>query len=41
VLVAARTHGVRHTIAIRRPDSREPPRTIADFAAVDGVFELV
>jgi len=41
VLVAARAHGVRHTIAIRRPDSREPPRTIADFVGVDGVFELV
>jgi putative hydrolase of the HAD superfamily len=41
VLVAARAHGVRHTIAIRRPDSREPPRPIADFVGVDGVFELV
>jgi HAD superfamily hydrolase (TIGR01509 family) len=41
VLVAARAHGVRHTIAIRRPDSREPPRAIADFVGVDGVFELV
>ena len=41
VLMAARAHGVRHTIAIRRPDSREPPRTIADFVGVDGVFELV
>lgn len=41
VLAAARAHGVRHTIAIRRPDSREPPRTIAEFTAIDGVFELV
>jgi len=41
VLAAARAHGVRHTIAIRRPDSREPPRAIADFVGVDGVFELV
>ena len=41
VLAAARAHGVRHTIAIRRPDSREPPRTIAEFVGVDGVFELV
>jgi hypothetical protein len=32
---------VRHTIAIRRPDSREPARTITDFVGVDGVFELV
>jgi putative hydrolase of the HAD superfamily len=41
VLAAARAHGVRHTIAIRRPDSREPARTIGDFPGVDGVFELV
>jgi HAD superfamily hydrolase (TIGR01509 family) len=41
VLVAARAHGVRHTIAIRRPDSREPPRAVADFVGVDGVFDLV
>jgi putative hydrolase of the HAD superfamily len=41
VLTAARAHGVRHTIAIRRPDSREPARTITDFVGVDGVFELV
>jgi len=41
VLAAARAHGVRHTIAIRRPDSREPLRAIADFVGVDGVFELV
>jgi putative hydrolase of the HAD superfamily len=41
VLAAARAHGVRHTIAIRRPDSREPPRAIGDFVGVDGVFELV
>lgn len=41
VLAAARDYGVRHTLAIRRPDSQLPPRTIADFAAVDGVHELV
>lgn len=41
VLAAARAHGVRHTIAVRRPDSREPPRTIVEFTAIDGVFELV
>jgi putative hydrolase of the HAD superfamily len=40
VLAAARAFGVRHTVAIRRPDSREPPRTIAGFAAIDGVSEL-
>jgi HAD superfamily hydrolase (TIGR01509 family) len=41
VLAAARSHGVRHTVAIRRPDSRQPPRAIEGFAAIDGVAELV
>ena len=41
VLAAARSHGVRHTVAIRRPDSRQPPRAIADFAAIDGVADLI
>jgi putative hydrolase of the HAD superfamily len=41
VLTAARAYGVRHTLAIRRPDSKLPPRAIAEFAAIDGVFELV
>ena len=41
VLAAAVGHGVAHTIAIRRPDSRLPPRPIEAFAAVDGVADLV
>ncbi len=41
VLSAARAYGVRHTIAIRCPDSQLPPRIIADFTAVDGVADLV
>ena len=41
VLAAARAHGVQHTVAIRRPDSRQPPRVIADFAAIDGVADLI
>ncbi|HLF11442.1 MAG TPA: GMP/IMP nucleotidase [Gammaproteobacteria bacterium] len=41
VLAAASAYGVRHAIAIRRPDSRLPPRQIADYPAVDGVAELV
>jgi putative hydrolase of the HAD superfamily len=41
VLAAARAYGVRHTLAIRRPDSQLPPRAIDGFVAVDGVFELV
>jgi HAD superfamily hydrolase (TIGR01509 family) len=41
VLAAARAYGVRHTVAIRRPDSQLPPRAIPEFLGVDGVFELV
>lgn len=41
VLAAARAHGLRHTVAIRRPDSGEPARAIPDFISIDGVFELV
>jgi len=41
VLGAARAYGLRHTIAIRRPDSQLPPRTTPEFFGVDGVFELV
>ena len=41
VLATAVRYGVAHTIAIRRPDSRRPPRAIDAFAAVDGVAELV
>ncbi len=41
VLEAASGYGVAHTIAIRRPDSRRPPRAIETFAAVDGVADLL
>ena len=41
VLAAARDYGIRHILAIRRPDSQLPPRSTPDFLAVDGVFELV
>jgi len=40
VLATARAYGIRHTLAIRRPDSQLPPRAIEEFAAIDGVFEL-
>jgi putative hydrolase of the HAD superfamily len=40
VLAAACAHGVQHTIAIRRPDSQLPPRAIADYPSIDGVFEI-
>lgn len=41
VLAAASAHGVQHTLAIRRPDSRLPARTIANYAAIDGVADLI
>ena len=41
VLAAARDYGIRHMLAIRRPDSQLPPRSTPDFLGVDGVFELV
>lgn len=41
VLAAARAYGVRHTLAIRRPDSRLPARSITEFPAIDGVLDLV
>jgi GMP/IMP 5'-nucleotidase len=40
VLAAARAYGIRHTLAIRRPDSQLPPRATPNFLSVDGVFEL-
>jgi GMP/IMP 5'-nucleotidase len=40
VLAAARRFGLGMTIAVRRPDSRLPPREISEFPAVDGVGEL-
>ncbi len=41
MLAAARAYGLEHTVAIRRPDSALPARAIAEFAAIDGVAELV
>jgi putative hydrolase of the HAD superfamily len=41
VLSAASSFGIAHTLAIRRPDSRRPPRAIEVFAAIDGVADLV
>lgn len=40
VLQAASAFGLKLTVAIRRPDSRYPPRAIDAFPAVDGVGEL-
>ena len=41
VLAAARAFGLAFTIAVRRPDSRRPPRDVPDFPSVEGVGELV
>ncbi|HEX6996004.1 MAG TPA: GMP/IMP nucleotidase [Gammaproteobacteria bacterium] len=41
VLEAARAHGVRHTVAIRRPDSTRPAREISGFASVDAIAQLL
>jgi 5'-nucleotidase len=41
VLGAAMAFGLKHTLAIRRPDSRLPARDIAAFRAVDGVSDLL
>lgn len=41
VLGAAAAFGLKHTLAIRRPDSRMPARDIAEFRAIDGVADLV
>jgi 5'-nucleotidase len=41
VLGVAGAHGVRYTVAIRRPDSSQPPRAITDFTAIDGVIDLL
>jgi 5'-nucleotidase len=35
VLRAAHAYGIRHLLAIRRPDSREPAREVTEFPAVD------
>jgi len=41
VLECARGEGIGWLRAIRRPDSRQPPKDTKDFAAVDRVLELL
>lgn len=41
VLRAARAFGIRHLRAIRRPDSRSPPRDTGEFIAVESFRDLV
>lgn len=40
VLEAARSFGLKYTVAIRQPDSGEPPREIAEFPSVDNIDDL-
>jgi putative hydrolase of the HAD superfamily len=40
VLEAAQAFGLKFTIAIRRPDSGQPPREISSFPSVDSIHEL-
>ncbi|MGH8279088.1 MAG: GMP/IMP nucleotidase [Gammaproteobacteria bacterium] len=41
VLRAARAAGLDQLFAVRRPDSRQPPRNIREFPAVEGLAELM
>ena len=41
VLQSAATYGVRHPVAITRPDSGEPVRVDIDFVSVEGVADLL
>jgi HAD superfamily hydrolase (TIGR01509 family) len=41
VLDTAQSYGIRHVVAIRRPDSSRPPRAIESVPAVDGVEDLI
>ncbi|BBA32622.1 HAD superfamily hydrolase [Methylocaldum marinum] len=41
VLRAARQFGIRHLVAMKRPDSRQPPKTIVEFDAIHDFRELM
>lgn len=41
VLDAARDYGIRHLLAIRTPDTRQPPKDTRDYAAIDSFAELL
>jgi HAD superfamily hydrolase (TIGR01509 family) len=40
VIRTAQAYGVRHTLAIRRPDSRRPARSLPGIRSVDGLGEV-
>lgn len=41
VLRAARDYGLKHIVAMRRPDSRRPAREMEDFVAIETFAELM
>ncbi|MBA3033069.1 MAG: GMP/IMP nucleotidase [Gammaproteobacteria bacterium] len=41
VLDAARSYGIRHLVAVRRPDTRQPEKNTADYPAIDSFAELL
>jgi HAD superfamily hydrolase (TIGR01509 family) len=41
VLRAARDYGIRHLLAVHRPDTRRPPRETAEFAAVQDFRDII
>lgn len=41
VLRAARDFGIQHILAVRKPDSKSPPREIDDFRAIDGFDDIM
>lgn len=41
VLASAHRFGIRNVIAITRPDTTAPPRTINDFVTIEGVSDLL
>jgi 5'-nucleotidase len=40
VLRAAREYGIRHIVAMRKPDSKRPARDIDEFPAIESFLEL-
>jgi len=41
VLRAARDYGIRHVVAVRKPDSRSPAREIDEFPSIGGFHEIM
>ena len=41
VLRAARHYGIRHLLAVHRPDTRRPPRDTAEFAALHDFSDIL